>query len=53
MDFAGGGGGSFTLPVTSGATYSFSVEWGDPKSSLGGLFGWNYSPASTITVTAL
>jgi hypothetical protein len=53
MDFDGGRGGSFTLPVTSGATYSFSVEWGDPKTFLGGLFGWNYSPASTYTVTAL
>jgi hypothetical protein len=54
IDFDGGRGGSFTLPVTRGSTYSFSVEWGDPKSSLSGLFGWNYSPASTYgPVTAL
>jgi hypothetical protein len=54
MDFAGGRGGSFTLPVTSGATYSFSIEWGDPKIPwLGGFSGYNYSPWSTYTVTAL
>jgi LGFP repeat len=48
--FGGGGGGSFTLTVTSGAEYTFTIQWGD--SSWFGL-EYDYSPATMITVQAL